>query len=142
MSAKKNTCRKPAGILLTVLFAFSLLGMGSLNEDAIKSIPEPDDNFSAKIIDQLDTSFDITHFSLDGKTFLSGKRGEGMVSIPFANINCLDFIKKGNNLFASIIMKNGEKIELKMNNHAIIYGKLSYGYFSIRIDEVKKIAIN
>ena len=39
-------------------------------------------------------------------------------------------------------MKGGERIELKMNNDDIIYGKLSYGYFSIRIGEVKKIAIN
>ncbi len=142
MSAKKDLFRRPTGVLVVVILTFLLLGMGSFNEGAIDSIPVPDENFSAKITDQLDASFDITHFSLDGKTLLSGKRGEGTVSIPCGNINSIDFIKKGKDLFASIRIKSGERIELKINNTATIYGKLSYGYFSINIGEVKKIVIN
>jgi len=142
MSVKKNIFSKAIGILLAVIFTFSLLGMGSFDEGIPNKIPEPADNFSAKIIDQHDVSSNITHFSHDGLTFLSGKRGGGFISIPFTNIQCINFIKKGSNQFATVIMKKGAEVELKMDEDGIFYGKLSYGLFSIKIGEVKKIIIN
>lgn len=141
MSVKKEIFSKATGILLTVIFAFSLLGMGSFDEEIPNKIPEPDENFSAKIIDQHDISSDITHFSLDGLTFVSGKRGGGFISIPFTNIRRIDFIKKGGDQFANVIMENGAEVELKMDDDGTFYGRLSYGLFSIKIGEVKKIII-
>ncbi|MEA3361279.1 MAG: hypothetical protein U9R17_17995 [Thermodesulfobacteriota bacterium] len=142
MSVKKNTFSKATGILLAVIFTFSLFGMGSFDEGITNKIPEPDDNFSAKIIDQNDVSSDITSFSHDGLTFVSGKRGGGFISIPFTNIQCMNFFKKDGNQFATVIMKKEAEVELKMDDDGIFYGRLSYGLFSIKIGEVKKIIIN
>jgi len=142
MSAKRNIFSKVAGAVLAVIFAFSLLGMGSFDDKIPKKIPEPDDNFSAKIIDQYDVSSNITSFSLDGLTSVSGKLGGGFISVPFTNIQCINFFKKDGNQFATVILKKGAEVELKMDENGIFYGRLPYGLFSIKIGEIKKIVIN
>jgi len=40
-----------------------------------------------------------------------------------------------------VIMRKGPQVELKMDKDHIFYGQLSYGLFSIKIRDVKKIII-
>jgi len=65
-----------------VMIGICTVGMGGVGEEKLTKIPEPGDNFSATLIDQRDVSSCITLFSLEGQTFLSGKHGGAMVSIP------------------------------------------------------------
>jgi hypothetical protein len=137
--------RKPIdGIVTTsviLMLAFFALGMGTFGEKEPSKIPEPDDDFSATVIDQGDLSSDLTLFSLDGQTYISGRYGGATVSIPFGNIREMDFYAKGSDLFATLIMRNRPQVELKMDKDVIFYGQLPYGLFSIKIGDVKKIII-
>jgi hypothetical protein len=137
--------RKPIdGIVNTsviLMLAFFALGMGTFGEKEPSKIPEPDDDFSATVIDQGDLSSEITLFSLDGQTFISGRYGGATVSIPFGNIQEMDFYAKGSDLFATVVMRKRPQVELKMDKDVIFYGQLPYGLFSIKIGEVKKIII-
>ena len=71
---------------MIIMIAFFTIGMGTLGEKEPTKIPEPDDNFSAKVVDQCDISSEMTLFNLEGQTFISGKYGGATVSIPFDNI--------------------------------------------------------
>ena len=124
-----------------LIIAFFTIGMGTFGEKEPTKIPEPTDNFSATVIDQGDVSSDITLFSLDGQTFISGRYGGATVSIPFDNIQEMDFYAKGSDLFATVIMRKAPQVELKMDKDRIFYGQLPYGLFSIKIGDVKKIII-
>ena len=61
--------------------------------------------------------------------------------IPFDNIQEIDLYAKGSDIFAMVIMRKGPQVELKMDKDRIFYGQLSYGLFSIKIRDVKKIII-
>ncbi|MBW1715862.1 MAG: hypothetical protein JRJ77_08570 [Deltaproteobacteria bacterium] len=125
-----------------VMIGFCTVGMGGVGEEKLKKIPEPDDNFSATVIDQRDVASPITLFSLEGQTFLSGKRGGAMVSIPFENIKEINFYARGKDIFATVTMKKEAQVELEMEKDRIFYGQLSYGLLSIKVEYVKKIAIH
>jgi hypothetical protein len=127
---------------IMVMIGICTVGMGSLGQEELKKIPEPDDNFSATLIDQHDVSSSITLFSLEGQTFLSGKRGGATVSIPFENIKEIDFYARGTDIFAIVTMKGESQVELEMEKDRVFYGKLSYGLLSIKAEYVKKITIH
>ena len=125
-----------------IMIGICTVGMGGLGEEELKKIPEPSDNFSATLIDQRDVSSSITVFSLEGQTFLSGKRGGSMVSIPFENIKEIDFYARGRDIFAMVTMKEESQVELEMEKDRVFYGQLSYGLLSIKAEYVKKITIH
>jgi len=125
-----------------IMIGICTVGMGGLGEEELKKIPEPSDNFSATLIDQRDVSSSITVFSLEGQTFLSGKRGGATVSIPFENIKEIDFYARGRDIFAMVTMKEESQVELEMEKDRVFYGQLSYGLLSIKAEYVKKITIH
>ncbi len=125
-----------------VMIGFCTVGMGGVGEEKLTKIPEPDDNFSATLIDQRDVSSRVTLFSLEGQTFLSGKRGGAMVSIPFENIKEINFYARGRDIFAMVTMKKEPQVELEMEKDRVFYGQLSYGLLSIKVEYVKKITIH
>ena len=93
-----------------LIIGFCVVGMGGVGEEKLTKIPEPDDNFMATVIDQRDVSSRVALFSLEGQTFLSGKRGDAMVSIPFENIKEIDFYARGRDIFAMVTMKRNPKL--------------------------------
>ena len=123
MSSKRNLMDRFAYTLVIIGVAFLALGMGSLGEEEPTKIPEPNDDFSATVIDQRDISSDITLFSLDGQTFLSGKHGGATVSIPFKNIREIAFYAKDGDLFAVVTLREGPQVELTVDKDRVFYGR-------------------
>ena len=127
---------------IMVMIGFCSVGMGGVGEEKLTKIPEPDDNFSATVIDQRDVSSRITLFSLEGQTFLSGKRGGAIVSIPFENIKEINFYARGRDIFAMVTMKKEPQVELEMEKDRAFYGQLSYGLLFIKVEYVKNITVH
>lgn len=127
---------------LIVGFAFCCIGMGGLGEQDPAKIPEPAQDFSATVMDQSDIASDITLMSLEGQTFLAGKRGGATISIPFENIEIIEFRMSGNDLYAAVAMKGQPQVELRMEKKRVLYGRLSYGHFAIRVEYIRKIIIH
>jgi len=141
MLRRKGPVDRIVSTSVVLAIAILAVGMGAFGEKEPTKIPSPDDNFSATVIDQGDVSSDITLLSLDGQTFISGRYGGAMVSIPFDNIQEMDFYARGSDIFATVIMRKAPQVELKMDKDRIFYGQLPYGLFSIKIEDVKKIII-
>jgi hypothetical protein len=121
---------------------FCSLGMGGLGEQDPTKTPEPAQDFSATVVDQRDIASDITLMSLEGQTFLIGKRGGATVSIPFENIKAIEFYMSGNDVYAAVAMKGQPQVELKMEKDRVLYGQLSYGHFAIKVEYIRKIIIH
>ena len=128
--------------IVTVCLAFFSAGMGGLGEQDPTKIPEPLHDFSATVVDQRDIASDITLMSLDGQTFLIGKRGGATVSIPFENIEAIEFSMSGKDVYAAVTMKGQPRVELKMEKDRVVYGQLSYGNFAIKVEYIRKIIIH
>jgi len=128
--------------IVIVGLALFCAGMGGLGEQDPTKIPEPTQDFSATVVDQRDIASDITRMSLEGQTFLVGKRGGATVSIPFENIEVIEFSMSGNDVYAAVSMKGQPQVELTMEKDRVLYGQLSYGNFAIKIEYIRKIIIH
>ena len=128
--------------IVIVCLAFLSAGMGGLGEQDPTKIPEPLHDFSATVVDQRDIASDITLMSLDGQTFLIGKRGGATVSIPFENIEAIEFSMSGKDVYAAVTMKGQPRVALKMERDRVVYGQLSYGNFAIKVEYIRKIIIH
>ena len=125
-----------------VSLALCCVGMGGLGEQDPAKIPEPAQDFSATVVDQRDIASEITLMSLEGQTFLAGKRGGATVSIPFENIEVIEFSMRDEDVYAAVAVKGQPQVELKVEKDRVLYGRLTYGNFAIEVEYIRKIIIH
>lgn len=119
-----------------------LLGMGSLQGSApAEKIPIPAKNYRATFVDQMDVMTECTHISIEGSTFLEGKRGEGNYTISFDNIDQVLFRLNLERLTAIVKLHSGGTNELILNKNHRAFGRTTYGTFQIRLMDLKKLTI-
>jgi len=128
---------------LIVLCAPFLLGMGSsiTGDDSPDTIPVTKKKFSATFVDQMDVVTTCTDVSIEGKTFVKGKKGEGTYTIPFEKIKSIKFFLKEGKLKGAILLKNNKSDELILDKDDNVYGRTRYGTFRIGISGLKKMVI-
>jgi hypothetical protein len=137
--AKMRKYLAPFIIFSSLLF---LMGMGGLGGSApADTVPVPEKNFNARALDHQGIETSLSQFSFDGKVFLVGKRGDATVTIPFEKISHLDIQgQERNEVLATVILRNQEKIEVKVNKNSKFYGKADFGTFQIESKDVKSIS--
>ena len=125
---------------LIVLLVPFLLGMGSiLGEDSPDKIPVPELKYTAMYIDQMDIMTECNEVSIEGKTFVEGKKGKGLYAIPFENIKSILFMFKNGELTGSITLRNGTETTLVLMKDHKAYGKIDVGTFQIKLINLKKM---
>ncbi len=130
-------------VLFIMLFLPFLTGMGSsmLGGDSADQIPRPDENFTAIYIDQLGVATKCNGVSIQGETFIEGKKGEGTYTIPFERIENILFVLKNADLKGRILLKNKNRTELILNKKQKAYGHTKYGTFQIKLINLKKMVL-
>lgn len=128
--------------LWVVLFVLPLLtGMGSIfGEEPADRIPAPERKFEAVFLDQTDVATACTSVSIQGNTFVEGKRGEGTYTVPFDKVREIEFLMKGSELRGIVRLRNGDPVELVLNGDHRAYGKTAYGTFQIRLGDLKRMS--
>jgi hypothetical protein len=120
-----------------------MLGMGSMLEnDSPEKIPIPSEKFDATYIDQMDVITECSEVSINGKTFIEGKKGEGLYTINFKDIREIVFLKKEDKLRGIVNLLNDESVDMILNNDHKAYGKTKYGTFQIVLAKLNKMIIN
>ena len=134
------------GKIIMVLLLFALLpflaAMGTLQEQSPGKIPIPKMKFAAAFVDQTDIVTDCRDVSIDGETFLEGKRGTGTNAIPFENISEVSFLYEGENLNGIIKLRDDNTVTLSLNKNQRAYGNTKYGTFPIKLSDLKKMTID
>ncbi|MBN2515054.1 MAG: hypothetical protein JXC33_03370 [Deltaproteobacteria bacterium] len=117
-----------------------LVGMGSIfGEDSPDKIPVPELKYTAMFIDQMDVITECTEVSIQGKTYLEGKKGEGLYTIPFENIKSILFMLKKGELTGIVKLRDGSKTTLILMIDHKAYGKAHVGTFQIKLINLKKM---
>jgi hypothetical protein len=133
--------RLSACIFLLTVIPF-LLGMGSPQGSASpEKIPVPAKKFTATFVDQMDVVTECGEVSIEGTTFLEGKRGEGTYTISFDNIAQVLFQMNAERLTGIIKLRAGGTSELILDNNQKAYGRTKYGTFQIKLKDLKKLVI-
>jgi len=102
-------------------------------------VPVPTKKFFATFVDLTDVITDCREVSIEGETFLEGKRGNGSSSIPFEHIADVSFLQEGDKFYGIIKLKDGNALQLALNKNQKAYGHTKYGTFQIKFSELKKM---
>lgn len=131
--------RNHSQLAILLLFIPFLLAMGSSPTSGPSEIPTPEKKFKATFIDLMEITTECKDISIDGKTFLEGKLGNGIHAIPFENIKEITLLMEGERLKGVVKLKDGHHLNMELDKKHTLYGRTRYGNFLIKIQDLKKI---
>jgi hypothetical protein len=120
-----------------------LMAMGMYSGDAsTDKIPIPEKEFTATFVDQMDVAVECRDASIEGKTFVEGKKGEGVYIVDFDRISQVHFRMQENRLYGNILLKDGNSLELILNKERRAYGRAKYGTFQVKLSSLKRMVLH
>lgn len=126
--------------VLALLAAAMLTGMGGLGGAPEGTVPKTEENIKAQIVDRSGVSIELVRFSVDGKVFLDGRRGEGKMSVFFRDLKEVSFgPMSGDEAPAELLLKSGSRVQLKVPKSAVFYGDTGSGAYRISAPDVSRI---
>ena len=126
--------------LLAFLTAALLTGMGNLGGTPEGTVPKTDENIKAQVVDRSGVATELSRFSLNGKVFLEGRRGEGEMSVFFRDLKEVSFGPvSGDMVPAELLLKTGSRLSLRVPKGAVFYGDMGTGAFRISAHDVSRI---
>ncbi len=127
-------------IVLALLAAVMLTGMGDLGGVPAGTVPKMEEDIKAQIVDRSGVSTELRNFSMDGQTFLDGRRGDGQMNIFFRELREISFGKvSGEEVPVDLLLKSGSRLQLKVRKRSIFYGDTGYGAYRIPARDVSRI---
>lgn len=129
-------------IVLALLVAVILTGMGELGGVPAGNVPETDENIKVQVVDRSGVSTDLSSFSMDGQTFLDGRRGDGQMNVFFRDLREISFGKvSGDEVSVELLLKSGSRLQLNVRKRTLFYGDTGYGAYRIPARDVSRIVI-
>jgi hypothetical protein len=127
-------------VVLVLLAATMLMGMGNLGGTPEGTVPKTEENIKVQIVDRSGVSTELSRFSMSGMVFLEGRRGDGQMSVFFRDMKEISFGPvSGNDAPAELLLKSGSRLQLKVNKSAVFYGDSGYGAYRISAGDVNRI---
>ena len=135
--------RGAIAVILLLLAATLLTGMGNLGGVPEGTIPKTKENVNVQIVDRSGVSTSLIRFSMGGEVFLEGRRGDGTMSIFFRDLKEISFGPvSGNDAPADLLLKTGSHLHLKVNKSAVFYGDSGYGAYRIAAGDISRIVFS
>ncbi len=135
--------RRPSVKTLTLLplyigAAALLMGMGSTGG---RDVSNPVRDFQATLVDRDGTKVEVTRINIGGDVQLEGDMGRGNLRIAFDNIQTVEFGTDSHDYSrATVHLKTGEAVSLRVRNSLTINGHTSVGVYQIRARDLQSIA--
>jgi len=114
-----------------------LLGMGtSGGRDMIHPVAD----FHATLADADGTKVQVNRLNIGGDVQLEGDMGRGTLRIAFDNIKSIDFAPESHDYSrATVHLKSGESVTLRVRNSLMIYGQTNVGLYQIRARDLQSV---
>lgn len=130
-----------AAALLLLLAVPFIMAMGMGASEGPTRIPEPEQNYRARVTDMEGVSVELTNFSIDGQVFVLGNLGDGSLAVPFDKVKAIDLVKTGEAMKAHLTLHKETPVDLSIKATLNAYGKTPYGNFRIAMGQVKSIQL-
>lgn len=125
------------GLAVLLLSAPLLLGMGM---GGSKDVIQPPIDIHAVLTDRGGTQVDLSRFNVGGRVDLEGEMGRGTLRISFEDIRSVEFgQEKSNWVPATVQLKRGDEVGLKIRSSLTFYGRTPVGIYDIRARDVARI---
>ena len=118
-----------------------MVGMGGLTQLTADQIPKVDKVYMVTYVDHTDVMMECLDASIEGHTFMEGKKGEGTVAIDFDKIRTVFFKIKDNDLYGYLRLYDGSETVLSLNKEWKAFGRSKYGTYQIKLADLKKMVI-
>ncbi len=127
--------------LLSIFIMAGWIFLTGMGQPPQSEIPKPEMKFNATVIDDQGISTRLQEVSWEGKVYLMGTRGKGIVTIPFEKIRKVVFIgeAKSSKKDAQITLKNSEVVAVTFDDENRFYGMTSFGNYRILARNIKEI---
>jgi len=127
-----------ASLLILVATGPGLVGLGSTGG---RDVINPAVDFQATLTDRDGVSVEVARLNIAGDVQLEGDMGRGSLRIAFDNIAAVELAADSPDYSrATVRLKNGESVSLRVRNSLMIYGKTSVGIYQIRARDLRSIA--
>ena len=127
-------------VVLTLLTAVVLTGMGNLGGTPEGMVPKTEENIKAQLIDRSGMTTELSRFSMDGEVFLEGRRGEGQMSVFFRDLKEVSFGSvSGDMVPVDMLLKSGSRLQLKVRKSVVFHGSTGTGAYRISAHDVSRI---
>jgi len=125
--------------IILFCLAFFCLGMGGDAKEVVSSIPDPDREFSARIVDKSDTAYEVDLLSIEGFTYLPANLGHADVAIDFDRIRSVDFYMQGDTELAVVRFADGSEKRFYLDPKTVLYARSKWGNLRLTCRDVKSI---
>ncbi len=114
-----------------------LMGLGSTGG---RDVIHPAVDFRATLVDRDGTSVEVNRLNIGGDVQLEGDMGRGSLRIAFDNIKRIELDANSHDYSkATVLLKNGESVSLRIRNSLMIYGQTAVGIYQIRARDLQTI---
>ena len=114
-----------------------LLGMGTSGG---KDVIQPAMDFRATVVDKDGTTVEVHRVNIGGNVQFEGDMGRGNLRIAFENIKSIEFGAESHDYSrATIHLKSGESVTLRVRNSLTVYGQTTVGLYQIRARDLQSI---
>lgn len=135
-----NVLRRIAALTAVLSLALLCMGMGDFgNTEIVKRIPTPDRSFTVTIVDDTDTSFTVSDFSVEGLTLVPVVLGKANMAIDFAKVKTVLLHPQGPQLAASVTLTDGSTKQMTMSPKTTFYGRTTWGLMQLKAGDIKAI---
>ncbi len=122
-------------VLLPVVLA--TLGLGTSGG---RDVIHPTQDFHGTITDRDGTRVELSRINIGGDVQIEGDLGRGSLRVPFDNITSIDLVPEAHDYCAATVhLKNGDSVSLRVRNSLTIYGQTSVGVYQIRARDLQSI---
>ena len=125
------------GVGLLVVAMPLLLGLGSTGG---RDVIHPAVDFRATLVDRDGTAVEVNRLNIGGDVQLEGDMGRGSLRIAFDNIKRITLDANSHDYSnATVLLKNGDAVTLRVRNSLMIYGQTAVGIYQIRARDLQSI---
>ncbi|MGM0609617.1 MAG: hypothetical protein ACQES5_00860 [Thermodesulfobacteriota bacterium] len=131
--------RNDTRLFSLVILALLCLAMGGGGDGPVTFVPEPDRNFSARIVDQSDTSYTVDNLSVDGLTLLPAEMGKAEIGVDFSKIDIINFYLQGERELAEVIFSDSRQKKFYLSPETVFYARSQWGNMKLLCKDIKTI---
>ena len=122
-----------------VILALLCLAMGGGGDGPVTFVPEPDRNFSARIVDQSDTSYTVDNLSVGGLTLLPAEMGRAEIGVDFSKIDIINFYLQGERELAEVVFSDSRQKKFYLSPETVFYARSQWGNMKLLCKDIKTI---
>jgi hypothetical protein len=108
----------------------------------LPKVEKPDEpDYQCSVRDSKGLTVRLDNIRFDEKSYLPGIFGHGEICVPMEYVVTIQLQKSGGNQVATVTVRNGKQITLKVDRRLAVSGKTMFGEYNVPLEKISEISI-